>query len=163
MKNQKVTFLTQAAAIAALYVILTFLANAFGLASGAIQIRLSEMLTILPFFTPAAIPGLYIGCLLSNLLTGCCALDIFVGSLASLIGAAGGYLLRKWKWLVPVPTILANAVIVPYVLTSPYGYGLTDAWWYLVITVGAGEIISSGSLGMLLLFALQKHAAKIFK
>lgn len=162
MKNKKVLFLTQAAMIAALYVVLTFIVNAFGLASGAIQVRLSEMLAILPFFTPAAIPGLYIGCLLSNLLTGACLLDILAGSLASLLGALGAYALRRQKWLVPLPTILANAIIVPFILTSPYGYGLTDAWWYLVFTVSAGEIISCGILGMLLLFSLQKYAARIF-
>lgn len=163
MKNKKVLFLTQAAMIAALYVVLTFIVNAFGLASGAIQVRLSEALAILPFFTPAAIPGIYIGCLLSNLLTGSCLLDILVGSLASLIGALGAYFLRRKKWLVPVPTILSNTILIPFILTSPYGYGLTDAWWYLVITVGAGEIISCGILGMTLLFTLQKYAARIFK
>ncbi len=163
MKNKKVLFLTQAAMIAALYVVLTFVANAVGMASGAIQVRLSEMLAILPFFTPAAIPGLFIGCFLSNLLTGCCILDIVMGSLASLIGAIGAYLLRRWKWLVPIPTIIANAIIVPYVLTSPYGYGLTDAWWYLVVTVGAGEIISCGIFGMILLAALRRYGNRLFQ
>lgn len=162
MKNKKVLFLTQAAMIAALYVVLTFIANAFGLASGAIQLRLSEMLTILPFFTPAAIPGLYIGCLLSNLLTGACVLDIVVGSLATLIGAIGAYCIRKWKWLVPLPNIIANTIIVPLILTSPYGYGLTDAFWYLLVTVGIGEVISGGILGLLLLSVLQKYAKHIF-
>lgn len=162
MKNKNVLFLTQAAMFAALYVVLTFLANAFGLASGAIQVRLSEMLTILPAFTPAAIPGLAIGCFLSNLLTGCCILDIVMGSIATLLGAIGAYLLRKWKWLIPIPAILANAIIVPWILTSPYGYGLTDAWSYLVITVGIGEIISCGILGMILYFALNKYAGKLF-
>ncbi len=162
MKNKKVLFLTQAAMIAALYVVLTTLANLFGLASGAIQVRLSEMLTVLPFFIPAAIPGLFLGCFLSNLLTGCCILDIVMGSLATLIGAVGAYLLRRWKWAVPLPTILANAIIVPFVLTSPYGYGLTDAWWYLVVTVGLGEIISCGILGMILLLTLQKYGRRIF-
>lgn len=161
MKNKKVLFLTQAAMIAALYVVLTLLANAFGLASGVIQIRLSEMLAILPFFTPAAIPGVYIGCLLANLLTGACLLDILVGSLASLIGVFFAYLLRRNKWLVPIPTILANAFIVPFVLIV--GYGVPDAWWYLVLTVGAGELISCGVLGMILLFSLQKYAARIFR
>ena len=75
MKNKKTLYLVQAAMIAALYVVLTLIANAFGLASGAIQIRLSEMLSVLPFFTPAAIPGLFVGCLLSNFLTGACLLD----------------------------------------------------------------------------------------
>ena len=160
MKNKKLLFLTQAAMIAALYVVLTFVANAFGLASGVIQIRLSEVLTVLPFFTPAAIPGLYIGCILANYLTGCCLLDIFVGSLATLIGAIFAYLVRKNKWLVPIPNILANTIIVPFVLI--FGYGMTDAWWFLVLTVGAGEIISGGVLGMVLLFALKKHAHVIF-
>ena len=162
MKNKKVLFLTQAAMIAALYVVLTFLVNTFGLASGAIQVRLSEALTILPAFTTAAIPGLAIGCFLSNLLTGCCILDIVMGSIATLIGAIGAYLLRKWKWLIPLPAIVANAVIVPWVLTSPYGYGLTDAWWYLVVTVSAGELISCGILGMILYFALKKYCHNLF-
>lgn len=160
MKNKKILFITQAAMIAALYVVLTFLANAFGLASGVIQVRLSEMLTVLPFFTPAAIPGLYIGCILSNWLTGCCLLDIFVGSLATLIGAVLAYLIRRQKWLVPLPNILANAVIVPFVLI--YGYGVPDAWWFLFLTVGAGEVISCGVLGMILLFTLKKYARIIF-
>lgn len=161
MKTKKVLFLTEAATIAALYVVLTYLVNAFGLASGVIQVRLSEALAILPFFTPAAIPGVYIGCLLANLLTGACLLDILVGSLASLIGALGAYALRKHKWFVSVPTILANALIVPFVLI--YGYGVPDAWWYLVLTVGAGEIISCGILGTMLLLSLQKYAAQMFK
>lgn len=161
MKTKNVLFLTQAAMIAALYVVLTFIANLFGLASGVIQIRLSEALAILPFFIPAAIPGVYIGCVLANALTGACLLDILLGSLASLIGAYGAYLLRKHKWLVPIPTILANAAIVPAVLI--WGYGVPDAWWYLVLTVGAGEVISCGILGMVLLFALQKNATRIFR
>lgn len=161
MNNKKVLFLTQAAMIAALYVVLTFIANAFGLASGAIQVRLSEALAVLPFFTPAAIPGLYVGCLLANLLTGGCLLDILVGSLASLIGALGAYALRKWKWLVPLPTIAANALIVPFVLI--HGYGLADAWWYLFLTVGAGEVISCGILGMGLLLILRNYAVQLFR
>lgn len=161
MQNKKILFLTQAAMIAALYVVLTFIANAFGLASGAIQVRLSEALAVLPFFTPAAIPGLYVGCMLANLLTGGCLLDILVGSLASLIGAAGAYMLRRQKWLVPLPTIIANALIVPFVLI--HGYGLADAWWYLFLTVGAGEIISCGILGMGLLLVLRNYAVELFK
>lgn len=161
MQSKKVLFLTQAAMIAALYVVLTFIANAFGLASGAIQVRLSEALAVLPFFTPAAIPGLYVGCLLANLLTGGCLLDILVGSLASLIGAVGAYMLRKQKWLVPLPTIIANALIVPFVLI--HGYGLADAWWYLFLTVGAGEVISCGVLGMGLLLVLRNYAVELFK
>ncbi|MBQ9136414.1 MAG: QueT transporter family protein [Lachnospiraceae bacterium] len=159
MKNKKVLFLTQAAMIAALYVVLTFIANAFGLASGVIQVRLSEALTVLPVFTPAAVPGLYVGCFLANLLTGGCLLDILVGSLATLIGALGARALRKWKWLVPLPNIVSNMVIVPFVLIV--GYGLADAWWYLVLTVGIGEIISCGILGMALLLMLKKYVTHL--
>lgn len=97
MRNKKVLFTTQAAMIAALYVVLTMLANALGLANHAIQVRFSEALTILPYFTPAAIPGLTIGCVISNLLTGCMPLDVVFGSCATLLGAVGTYLFRKYK------------------------------------------------------------------
>ena len=70
MKKTSALRLTQAAMIAAIYVVLTYFISAFGLANGAIQVRISEALTILPIFTPAAIPGLFVGCLLSNILTG---------------------------------------------------------------------------------------------
>lgn len=159
--NKKTTFICQAAMIAALYVVLTFIANAFGLASGAIQIRLSEALTILPFFTTAAIPGLSIGCLLSNWLTGCVIWDILFGTLATLLGAIGSYALRKQPWLVPIPPIVANMVIVPFVLR--YAYGAEDALPYMMATVGLGEIISCYILGMLLLLALKKYQGTLFE
>ena len=92
MNKNKLHLLTQAAMIAALYVVLTFIANAFGLANYAVQVRFSEALTILPLFTPAAIPGLTAGCLISNILTGCALPDIVFGSAATLIGALG-----TWK------------------------------------------------------------------
>ncbi len=161
MRNKKVLFLTQAAMIAALYVVLTFLANALGLASGVIQVRLSEMLTILPYFTSAAIPGVSIGCLLSNILTGCTIFDIVFGSFATLLGAYGSYLLRKHKFLVPLPPIIANVIIVPWILRL--SYGLKDAIPYMMLTVGIGEIISCGLLGMLLLFTLNKYKDIIFR
>lgn len=152
-------FLVQAAMIAALYVVLTFIANALGLASQAIQVRFSEALTILPYFTPAAIPGLFVGCLLSNLLTGCALPDIILGSLATLIGAVLTYSLRKHKWLAPVPPILANIIVVPFVLL--YAYGIRPLWLSF-ITVGIGEILSCGVLGMLLLFTLNKYHRQLF-
>lgn len=160
MKNKKILFTAQSAMIAAIYVVLTFLANAFGLASGTIQIRLSEALTVLPYFTPAAIPGLFIGCLLSNILTGCCLLDIIVGSIATLIGAAGTYSLRKIKWAAPFPPIIANTLLVPFVLIK--GYGIPSPYWFLMLTVGIGEVISCAILGMVLLFVLEKKKHVIF-
>lgn len=160
MKTKNVHFMTQAAVIAAIYVILTFLANTLGLASGVIQVRLSEMLTVLPYFTTAAIPGVTIGCLISNILTGCSLLDIVFGTLATLLGALGSYWLRKHKFLVPIPPIVANIIIVPWVLRI--SYGVPDAIPYMMLTVGIGEIISCGVLGTILLIALNKYKHIIF-
>ena len=153
--NKKIKFITQAAVIAALYTVLTFIANALDLANQAIQVRISEALTILPVFTPAAIPGLFAGCLLSNVLTGCALLDVVFGSLATLIGAFGTYALKKHKYIAPLPPILANTIIVPVVLK--YVYELGDTIPFFMLTVGIGEIISCGILGILLLKALEKN------
>lgn len=161
MKKQNVLFLTHAAMIAALYVVLTFIANAFGLANYAIQVRFSEALTILPFFTPAAIPGLFIGCVISNTLTGCMLLDTVFGSLATLCGAFITYAFRKSKWMAPVGPILCNIIVVPLVLSYVYQFPGTIP--YFMLTVGIGEFISCGVLGMILLFTLQKYATQIFK
>lgn len=158
--NKNVRYLTQAAMIAALYVILTFIANALGLANGVIQIRFSESLCILPYFTPAAIPGLFLGCLISNILTGCVLPDIVFGSMATLIGCYTTFFLRKQKWLAPVGPIVANALIIPFVLL--YAYGIRPLW-FSFITVTAGEVISCAVLGMPLLFALERYKQIIFK
>ena len=160
MKKKNVSYLTQAAVIAALYVVLTLLANALGLANYAIQVRFSEALTILPFFTPAAIPGLFAGCILSNVLTGCVPLDILFGSLATLLGAAGTWALRRSKWLAPLPPIAANTLIVPFVLA--YVYQFEGSIPYFMLTVGIGEVISCGILGTILLNVLQKYEKQIF-
>ena len=168
MRNKKVTMITQGAIIAALYVVLTMIANAMGLANQAIQVRFSEALCILPFFTLAAVPGLAIGCMISNILAGAMVWDVLFGSLATFLGAVGTYLLRKHKVLMMFPPVIANAVIVPLVLR--YGYGLS--WelngvdWsipYFAITVGIGEIISVCGLGSVLLKALLPYKNVIFK
>ncbi len=158
--NKQIRFITQAAVIAALYIVLTFIANALGLANQAVQVRISEALTILPVFTPAAIPGLFAGCLLSNVLTGCALLDVLFGSLATLIGAVGTYVLKKHKYAAPLPPILANTIIIPFVLK--YVYELKDAIPFFMLTVGAGEIISCGILGVILLKAIEKNQKNIF-
>ena len=158
MKSKKLVFICKAAVIAALYVVLTYVFSAF--ASGVIQVRVSEALTILPAFTPAAIPGLVIGCLLSNTLTGCVLLDIIFGSVATLIGALGSYALRRHTWLVPIPPIVSNMIIVPFVLR--FAYGATDAFPFMIATVGAGEIISCYLLGMILYGALKKMNHTLF-
>lgn len=167
MQNKKVKFLAHSAAIAALYVVLTLLANAFGLANYAIQVRFSEALTILPLFTPAAIPGLFVGCLLSNILTGCLPMDILCGSIATILGACGTYLIGAYlsgkkftKYLAVLPPIVANTIIVPPLLA--FIYCLEGSLWYFAVTVCIGEIISCGILGLILYAALNKHKAAIF-
>ena len=152
---KKVKFLTQASIIAAVYVVLTLFSNMLGLASGVIQIRLSESLCILPLFTPAAIPGVFLGCLISNLLCGCVFWDIVFGSLATLIGALFTYLLRQNKYIATLPPILSNTIIVPVVLI--YFYNLEGIYWYFAITVFIGEVISCGILGTFLRKSLEKR------
>jgi uncharacterized membrane protein len=155
MKDKRSTALklTQGAAIAALYVVLTMIFAPISF--GEMQVRISEALTILPLFTPAAIPGLFIGCILANLLGGAVVWDVLFGSLATLIGAVGGYLLRKNRWLVPLPTILANGLIVPFVLR--YGYGVELPVPLMMVYVAAGEIVSCYLLGELLASVLLRH------
>ena len=106
----KSKYLTNAAIIAAVYIVLTLITNALGLANGAIQVRISEALCALPMFTPAAIPGLFIGCLLSNIFTGCVIWDVIFGSLATLIGAVFTYNLRKYRRLALLPPIISNTI-----------------------------------------------------
>lgn len=163
MKENKtfhVQFLAQAAMIAAIYVVLTLVFAPFSY--GEVQVRISEALTILPVFTPAAVPGLFIGCLLSNILGGCIVPDIIFGSLATLLGAVFTYMLRNQsRFLAPVPPVLANALIVPFVLR--FGYQVPLPIPFMMLTVGIGEIISCGILGMILYAALSKYKNMIFK
>jgi len=157
-KGMSVKYITQGAVIAALYVVLVVIFNYMSF--GPIQFRIAEALTILPYFTPAAIPGLFVGCLIANILGGAIVWDIVFGSIATLIGAVGTFLLRKNKWLAPIPPILANTIIVPFVLR--YAYGSEGMFAMFFVTVGAGEIIVCGIIGMMLLFALNPYKNKIF-
>ena len=160
MKNKKVLFLVQAAMIAAIYVVLTLIFQPFSF--GEIQVRIAEALTILPVFTPAAIPGLFVGCLIGNIFGGSVLPDIIFGSLATLIGAIFTYLLRKQsKYLAPLPPIISNIVIVPFVLR--YAYGINLPIPFMMLTVGIGEIISCGVLGMIVYVTLKKYQYRIFK
>lgn len=156
--NKKTKFVTEAGVIAALYAVLVIV---FSFSSfGPIQFRVAEALTILPFFTPAAIPGLFIGCLISSFATGAVIWDTIFGSLATLVAAYLSYRVRKLKWLVPIPPVVVNAVVVGLILK--YAYGLPDAAPYLMFTIFVGQMISSYGLGMLFLHVLKPFAHKIF-
>ena len=160
MRENKVQFMTQAAMIAAIYVVLCIVFEP--ISYGAIQTRVAEALTVLPFFTPAAVPGLFIGCLAANLLGGGILLDVAFGSVATLIGAVGTYLLRKKsRYLAPLPPIVANVLIIPFVLR--YGYGDPLPIPFLMGTVGLGEILSCGMIGTVLLVVLSRYKKVLFK
>ena len=161
MKNtsQKSSFMTHAAMIAAIYVVLTYIFAPFSF--GDVQVRIAEALTILPIFTPAAIPGLFIGCLIGNILGGAILPDIIFGSLATLIGAVFTYLLRKKsQFLCVLPPIISNTVMIPLILKLGYGMNLPIA--FLMLTIGMGEVISCGVLGLILYYALRKYRKVIF-
>ena len=157
-KKMSAMFMTQASMIAAIYVVLTTVFAPFGF--GEVQIRIAEALTILPMFTKAAIPGLFLGCLIGNILGGSIIVDVVFGSLATLLGATGAYLLRNNKRLVPIPPILANACIVPFILK--YGYGVPLPIPLMMITVGLGEVISCGILGSIVMKGLENYKGIIF-
>lgn len=156
----RTTRMVRGSLIAALYVVLTLVSSAFGLSSGVIQLRLSEALCILPFFCTEAIPGLFIGCLLANFLSSALPLDILFGSLATLLGAIGARALRRYRFLVPLPTVLANAAIIPPVLI--YVYGVPDAFPFILLTVTLGEVLSVYVLGLPLLYTLDKRCKGLF-
>lgn len=156
--RKQIRDLTVGALVAALYVILTMLSSMMGLSSGVIQLRFSEALCILPVFFPSAVYGLFIGCIISNILANAVIWDVIFGSIATLIGALGALALRRLPngliWLSTLPTVLANAIIVPYVLV--YAYGASEAIYFIMLTVFIGEAISAGVGGTLLYHSLKK-------
>lgn len=160
MKKKFATvYMAQAAVIAAVYVALTLAFQPISF--GAIQFRISEALCILPFFTPAGVPGVTLGCLLGNVAGGAALPDILFGTLATFIGAVLSHALRNTsKWLVCVPPILSNTLIIPFVLR--YAYGITDSIPFLMLTIAIGEILAVGVLGNILMCALLPKRDFIF-
>ncbi len=159
-KKGRCSALTQAGIIAALYVVLTYLAAGFDLASGAVQVRVSEALTILPYFTQAAIPGLTIGCFLANLLVGSLPSDIVFGTLATLLGALGTRALRNNRYLCALPPVVSNMLLIPFILS--YAYHIPGSIPLMMLTVGLGEFLSCFILGELLIDALRPFREKLF-
>ena len=153
-------FMAQGAVIAAIYVVLTVVFAPFSFKE--IQVRVAEALTVLPVFTPAAVPGLFLGCLVANIFGGAPLPDVVFGSLVTLLGAVGTRLLRQRRpALALVPPIVANMLIVPLILR--YAYGVPLPIPVMMATVGVGELISCGGLGLLLYKALSVHRGGFFK
>ncbi len=156
MKKNRTFFITISATIAALYVVLTLISSAFGLDKGIFQFRLSEILTVLPVFTPAAIPGLFIGCLLANILSAALPIDIIFGGMATLIGAIGTFILgKKSRYLAGIPPILTNALILPFILK--YTYHLDGSVPFFIFTIAISEFLTAGICGAFLINYLSKR------
>ncbi len=146
--------------VAAIYVVVTLIFSALGLSSNIIQIRLSEALCIMPCFCPAAVPGLFVGCLISNLIAGAGIFDIIFGSLATLIGAIGTYLLRKNRWLAPVPPVITNALVIPAVLI--YVCGINMSYPLAALYIFIGEFVSCYIFGEIL-YSVLKRNSRLFQ
>ena len=181
MKNKNVLFMTRGAMIAAAYVVLLMVFAPFGF--GGVQVRIAEMLTILPFFSFAAVPGVFLGCLIGNILGGCALPDVIFGSLTTLVAAFLTYGIGKmarslnygslptaeskgpsgnkkmsgtlfWLILASIPPIVLNALVIPFILRYAYGEPLPIP--FLMLTVGLGEVISCGVFGVVLGQALKR-------
>ena len=146
--------------IAALYAVLSYFSSVFGIAFGPVQCRFSEALCVLPFLTPAAVPGLFVGCLVSNLLSPYGALDIVFGSLATLLAALWTAKVRR-PWLAPLPPVVCNALLVGAVITVQQVPSelFLGTFAYNALTVGLGEALACYVLGGLLLKVLSRNAA----
>ncbi len=152
----KTLYLTEAALIAALYVALTCVSNALGLASGAVQVRISEALCVLPAIMPSALSGVTVGCLIFNVIFSGNPLDMIFGTLATLLGALGALFFKKRPYLASVPTVISNTLIIPFVIALGTSNGQLVSVPFYMLTVGIGEVISCGIIGSVLIGAMKK-------
>lgn len=150
--------LMQAAIIASTYAVLTIAIAP--LSYGVMQFRVSEALTVLPMFTPAAIPGLFIGCIVANIISPMGVIDMILGSLATLIAGFCSYKLREKRWLVPLPPVIANGIVIGAMLH--YVYGVPVALPLCMLWVALGEALACYGLGYPLSRILEKYKG-IFK
>lgn len=156
----KLRELARGALIGALYAALT---PVIPFSSGLMQLRVSEALCVLPWFCPAAAPGLLLGCLLGNLLSGAVPLDIIFGSLATFAAALLTRRFKKWgasKWLAPLPAVLINAAVVGALLCWAYEVGVP--YYQCALYVAAGQSLACYGLGMPLMLVLERHEQTLF-
>lgn len=160
--NKKFTVrdLSQGAIIAAVYAILTI--SLAPISSGLIQCRVAEAMCVLPFFTFSAVPGLFIGCLIANLLTGAPIYDVLFGSLATLLAAYITFKMRNRvpKYLAPLPSVVVNALVVGWLLTYVYQVGV--GFWVAAGYVALGQAIACFALGLPLMSLLERFRGKLF-
>lgn len=161
--NKKIRHLTKAAVIAAVYVVLTLLSGAFGLAYGNVQFRISEVMCILPLFTSAAIPGLTAGCLLANIFSTVNPVDMVIGSLASLLAAV---CTRKCRFLTVKGfpffslffPVLFNAVLIGAEIAFFSGAdAFIPVFSVNALSVGAGEAAVIYAPGTALFYFIRKN------
>lgn len=158
-RRSRAAFLCRASVIAALYAVLTVITA--GVSSGPLQIRISEALCVLAVFTPAAVPGLTVGCIAANLLTGCALWDVVFGSLATLAGALGVRLLRRLPYLAPAPYTAANVVGVSCIFR--FVYGMRGPEWLAALgSLAVSETLAAWGLGIVLYLLLRKSAGELF-
>lgn len=160
MKKKSTLFLTQAAVIAALYVALTYVSNALGLAYGAVQFRLSEILTLLPVFTPAAIPGLTIGCIIANITSPFGVVDVICGSIATLLAALCTRAMRNIRIkdmpvLSSLPPVLFNAVIIGLEIWALNGRA-AGLFFISALEIGAGQLVMCVIIGLPFIRVIKK-------
>lgn len=153
-RRTPVRFITEAAIIGAMYAALTILIPG---GSAEIQVRVSEALTVLAFFTPAAIPGLFVGCIIANIFVGAGPYDILFGSLATLVAALLTYKMPR-KYLAPLPPVIVNAVVVAFVLNFSIQAPLLATMGFVAL----GELIACYGLGYPLLLLLEKQKTRLF-
>ena len=151
--------LTLAAMVAALYAVMGYFGNVFGLTFGPVQFRFAEALTVLPFLFPSTVPGLFVGCVIVNLLSPYGPLDIVVGSAATLLAAVWTSRV-KHRWLAPLPPVICNTVLVGFTFGWAEANGFTAAlpmaWLVNGLSVGVGELGVCYILGLLLLELLPR-------
>lgn len=158
MSKMKTKQLTTAAIVGALYAVLSMFASVFGMTFGPVQCRFSEALCVLPFLFPETVWGLFIGCLITNILSPYGLLDVIVGSLATLLAALATRYCKN-RFAATLPPVIANMILVSGVIAwQEVGFG--GAFWgtyaYNALTIGAGEVIACCVLGSFLLWELPK-------
>ncbi|SES98019.1 QueT transporter family protein [Anaerobranca gottschalkii] len=149
---KKTTYLVQGALIAAIYVVLALaLAE---ISFGPWQVRIAEALTVLPYLTPVAIPGVFVGCLIANFFSPFGILDVILGSLATLIAAVLTYRMPK-RWLAPLPPVLVNTFVIPILIYFTANEPVT--FWFLVAQIFIGQVIACYGFGYYLLLILERY------